>query len=293
MTFSGILTALVTPFQGAHVDEQAFRALVRRQLAAGVAGLVPCGTTGEAATLTPDEHEAVIRWTVEESAGAVPVLAGVGTNCTRTTITNAARAQRAGADGLLVAAPYYNKPTQQGLFLHFQAVAEAQRSMEVCLYDVPGRTSVHISVQTIERLAEIDNITTLKDATGDLAHAAEVHRRTAGQLSMLSGDDFTTLAHTMVGGAGAISVASNLIPARMVRLLAAARAGELERASSENAALQPLFEALFSQTNPLPIKTALALQGLCQEQFRLPLCPMDDEPRRALQQVLEQFPQEP
>jgi len=281
MTFSGVLTALVTPFRDGAVDEATFRGLVRRQLDAGIDGLVPCGTTGEAPTLDLPEHEAVIRWTVEEAAGQVPVLAGVGSNCTRTAISNAARARRAGAQGLLVTAPYYNKPTQEGLFRHFQAVAGAQPGLEVCVYDVPGRTGVQISPETLERLAGIDNITCVKDATGDLAHAAEVRRRVGDRLALLSGDDFTTVPHVIVGGVGAISVASNLMPARMVAMVAAARAGRIKEAQSENAALQPFFSSLFMQTNPLPVKTGMAHLGLCAEEFRLPLCPMDAGPRAA------------
>jgi 4-hydroxy-tetrahydrodipicolinate synthase len=279
MTFSGVLTALVTPFRDGAVDEATFRALVRRQLDAGIDGLVPCGTTGESATLAPDEHEAVIRWTVEEAAGQVPVLAGVGSNCTRTTLENSARAKRAGAQGLLVTAPYYNKPTQEGLFQHFSAVAAAEPDLEVCVYDVPGRTGVKVAPVTIERLAAVDNITSVKDATGDMAHAAEVVRRVGDGLALLSGDDFTTFPHVMVGGVGAISVASNLMPARMVAMVKAARAGDLATARAENASLQPFFASLFMQTNPLPVKTGLAHLGLCAEEFRLPLCPMDAGPR--------------
>ena len=281
MTFSGVLTALVTPFRDGAVDEDAFRALVRRQLGAGIQGLVPCGTTGEAATLSPEEHGALIRWSVEEAAGSVPVLAGVGSNCTRTTIENAARARAAGAQGLLVTAPYYNKPTQEGLFQHFAAVAAAEPELELCVYDVPGRTGVKVAPATLARLAEIGNITCVKDATADLAHAAEVRRLVGDQLALLSGDDFTTFPHVMVGGVGAISVASNLIPARIVSMVAAARAGEIAEAQAENAALQPFFASLFVQTNPLPVKTGLAHLGLCAEEFRLPLCPMDPGPRAA------------
>ena len=169
-----MLTALVTPLRGGHVDQTTFRTLVQRQIDAGIDGLVPCGTTGEAPTLSLDEHAEVIRWTVEEAAGRIPVLAGVGSNCTRTAIQNSKQARDAGAEGLLVTAPYYNKPTQEGLFRHFVAVAESQPTLEVCVYDVPGRTGVRVLPETIERLAQVDNITCVKDATGDLAHAADV-----------------------------------------------------------------------------------------------------------------------
>lgn len=287
MTFSGVLTALVTPFRGGQVDQTTFRQLVQRQLAAGIDGLVPCGTTGEAPTLNLDEHAEVIRWTVEEAAGQVPVLAGVGSNCTRTAIENSRRAKEAGADGLLVTAPYYNKPTQEGLFRHFVAVAESQPDLEICVYDVPGRTGVRVLPATIERLSQVDNITCVKDATGDLAHAGDVFNRVGDRLGLLSGDDFTTVAHVAAGGVGCISVASNLIPERMVAMVAAARGGRIGVARDESAALQPLFQALFVQSNPLPIKAAMARSALLVEEYRLPLCPMDEGPRSDLFQVLE------
>jgi 4-hydroxy-tetrahydrodipicolinate synthase len=287
--FTGALTALITPFRDGALDEAAFRALVERQIAAGIDGLVPCGTTGEAPTLTIDEHAAVIRWTVEQAAGRVPVLAGVGSNDTRTAIDNSLRARDNGAQGLLVTAPYYNKPTQEGLFRHFEAVAAAVPECEVCVYDVPGRTGVKVAPETFARLAEVPGITCVKDATADLAHAADIVDRVGDALTLLSGDDFTTFPHVMVGGSGCISVASNLVPGRIRAMVAAARAGDAVAPRLENAALQPLFRALFIQTNPLPVKTALALMGLCAEEFRLPLCRMDAGPRAALADVLQQY----
>lgn len=287
--FTGAMTALVTPFRDGKVDEEAFRALVERQIDAGIDGLVPCGTTGEAPTLALDEHAAVIRWTVEQAAGRVPVMAGVGSNDTRTAIENSRRARDAGAQGLLVTAPYYNKPTQEGLFRHFKAVAEAVPECDVCVYDVPGRTGVKVAPETFERLADVPGITCVKDATADLAHAAAIVDRVGEALTLLSGDDFTTFPHVMVGGSGCISVASNLIPGRIQAMVAAARAGDAVAPRLENASLQPLFEALFFQTNPLPVKTALALMGHCAEEFRLPLCPMDAGPRARLVEVLQQY----
>ncbi len=261
------------------------RALVERQVAAGIEGLVPCGTTGEASTLDLEEHQRVIRWTVEASGG-VPVLAGIGSNNTQTAIDNAMRAQEVGAKGVLATAPYYNKPTQEGLYRHFRAIAEAVPALEICVYDVPGRSAVKIETETVARLAEIDNLTCIKDATADLANAAELHRCTPEGFRILSGDDFTTWPLIAVGGAGGISVASNLIPRTMVALVAAARAGDRPTAIDLNARLQPLFRALFLQTNPLPVKTAMAARGLCAERFRLPLCPMDPGPRAALLEAL-------
>lgn len=280
--FAGALTALVTPFTSdGDIDEARFRALVKRQLDAGIDGLVPCGTTGETPTYSDEEHGAVIRWTVEECAGRVPVLAGVGSNDTATTVRNALRARDAGAQGLLVTTPYYNKPTQEGLYRHFVAVAEACPDLEVCIYDVPGRTVVRVAAETYERLGRIANITCVKDATADMAHAAEIKRVTPDSFTMLSGDDFTTMPHIALGGSGCISVASNIIPERMVALVKAARSGDLATAARENALLQPFFRALFLQTNPLPVKTAMVDKGLLEDHYRLPLCPMDPGPRAA------------
>lgn len=285
MTFHGLLTALVTPFRDGVPDEAAFRALARRQIDGGVQGLVPCGTTGEAPTLDLDEHAAVIRWCVEEAAGRVPVLAGIGSNDTRTAIHNAKRAVAAGAEGVLATAPYYNKPTQEGLYRHFRAIAEAV-DVEVCVYDVPGRSSVHVLPETTARLAQVDNITAVKDATGDLNVATELLRRCPEDFARLSGDDFTTLPFLLLGGHGCISVAANVVPDRMRALVDAARAGDLPTARALHVDLFPLFRALFVQTNPLPVKTALATMGLCGGDFRLPLCPMDEAPREVLVDTL-------
>ncbi|HHO53906.1 MAG TPA: 4-hydroxy-tetrahydrodipicolinate synthase [Deltaproteobacteria bacterium] len=288
MPFEGVLTALVTPFHpDGSLDEATFRALVARQVAAGIGGLVPCGTTGEAPTLDLEEHRQIIRWTVEASGG-VPVLAGIGSNNTQTAIETAWAAREAGVQGVLATVPYYNKPTQEGLYRHFRTIAEAVPELEVCLYDVPSRTSVRVSTDTVARLCEIDNITCIKDATADLAAAAELHRITPEGFHVLSGDDPTVLPLIAAGGVGCVSVASNLIPGAMVALVAAARSGEGVQAARQSAALQPLFRALSLQTNPLPIKTALAMKGLCTETFRLPLCPMDPGPREQLGDALRQ-----
>ena len=289
MAFEGVLTALVTPFRSdGSVDVDAHVALVQRQVAAGVAGLVPCGTTGEAPTLSSDEQETVIGLTVG-AADNVPVLAGIGSNNTASAVRAAQAARDAGVHGVLATAPYYNKPTQEGLYQHFRAIAEAVDSVEVCIYDVPGRSAVAVAPDTMARLAEIDNITCCKDATADLAKGAEVIRATPDDFAALSGDDFTTMPFVAMGGVGCVSVASNLIPERMVALVKAVREGDLATAAADNAALQPLLRALFVQTNPLPVKTALAMMELCRERFRLPLCPMDDEPRAELEAALKAF----
>ncbi|MBX2802583.1 MAG: 4-hydroxy-tetrahydrodipicolinate synthase [Myxococcales bacterium] len=289
MRFEGLLTALVTPFRSdGSVDHDTLRALVTRQVEAGVDGLVPCGTTGEAPTLDYDEHVDVIRITVEASQGR-PVMAGIGSNNTATAIRTAKAARGVGATGVLATAPYYNKPTQEGLYRHFAAIAEAVPELGVCVYDVPGRTSVKVHTDTIGRLAQIPNVTCAKDATADLANAAELVRVTDDDFAVLSGDDFTALPTVAVGGKGCVSVASNLIPERVVALMGHSRRGELAEAAALNAELQPLFRALFVQTNPLPVKTAMASLGLCEAHFRLPLCPMDEGPQAELMACLAAY----
>jgi 4-hydroxy-tetrahydrodipicolinate synthase len=286
MTFHGVLTALVTPFRAdGSLDEAAFRAHVRRQVEAGINGLVPCGTTGEAPTLSADEQAQVVRWTLEESGGQVPVLAGIGSNDTKKAIAAAKRVQDLGVQGVLATAPYYNKPTQTGLVRHFTAIADAV-DVEVCIYDVPGRTSVHVKPTTTARLAVHPRITTIKDATGDMNVATALRRGCPKGFTMLSGDDFTTLPFITVGGQGCISVASNIVPERMVQMVANAHAGRIGRARDAHLGMTPLWSALFSQTNPLPIKTAMAAMGLCEGVFRSPLCPMDPEPAVVLRAEL-------
>lgn len=269
----GVFTALVTPFMAdGALDEAAFRRLVRAQLDGGVQGLVPNGTTGEAPTLRPDEQAALLRWTLEESAGQVPVVMGVGGNDTAAVIEAARAAQAAGASAVLATAPYYNKPPQEGLYQHFSTLAAAV-DLGVVVYDVPGRTGVRVAAATIARLAERANIVAVKDATGDLAHAAELSRTVGGRLSLLSGDDPTLLPFFAVGGHGCISVASNVAPARVVEVWRAMQAGDLPRARAAFLPLMPLMQGLFVETNPLPVKAALAAMGQISNHLRLPLVP--------------------
>ena len=286
MTFHGLLTAIVTPFSSGALDERAYRGLVRRQLAGGVQGLVPCGTTGEAPTLTSAEQDQVVRWTLEEVDGAVPVLAGIGSNSTAVAIENAKRMEALGVAGVLATAPYYNKPPQEGLYQHFRAIAESV-GVEVCLYDVPGRSVVHIAPRTVARLAEVDNITALKDATGDMANATDVRRRCGDDFALLSGDDFTTLPFLTQGGDGVISVASNVLPEQMRALIDAALGGELGQASALNQGLFALFQDLFLESNPIPVKAALAHLGLINDELRLPLVTMSAGPRSGLLETLK------
>ena len=284
----GCGTALVTPFNAAgEVHEARYRALVERQIAAGVRLLVPCGTTGEAATLTPPEHERVIALTVETARGRAKVLAGAGSNATATTIERARAARAAGADAVLAVAPYYNKPTQAGLKAHFRAVAEAMNDVPVVLYNVPGRTASNITAATTLALArETDNIVGVKEASGDLAQTMAILRDRPTGFQVLSGDDAITLPLIVLGADGIVSVVSNEAPELMVRLTESALRGEWDAAREVHYRLLPLMEANFIESSPGPVKAALALMGLLEERFRLPLVPVQEETRARLRVVL-------
>lgn len=282
---NGTFTALVTPLRDDKVDAQALRALVQYQLDHGVKGLVPVGTTGEAVTLTEAERDEVIALTLEAAGGRAPVLAGVGSNDTRLTIAAAKRAQTLGAQGLLVVTPYYNKPTQEGMFRHFAAVAEAV-DIELCVYNVPGRTGVNLEPATMARLLSIPNITGIKDATGNLMVASELSLKAGERMRAMSGDDFTTLGYLAQGGHGVISVASNVDPRRMSGMVEAALKGDFVTARRLHFQLYGLFQVLFVESNPIPVKYALARMGLMREERRLPLCPPSESTARRMDEVL-------
>lgn len=287
--FNGTITALVTPFADGKVDFAALERLVERQIAAGVDGLVPCGTTGESPTLSPDEHDEVVRCVVRTAARRVPVIAGAGSNSTAEALRLSRQAAEAGADGLLLVNPYYNKPTQAGLLAHFAAIARAT-PLPIMLYNIPGRTGVELSIATICRLfGEHDNIVGVKHATGRVDDAAELVQ--ACGIDVLSGDDPLTWPLMALGAVGVVSVLSNLLPGAVQALTRAALAGRLEEARAAHRRLFPLARALLSlETNPIPIKTALALRGLCREEFRLPLCAMSTENRARLETLLAEQP---
>jgi len=284
----GCGTALVTPFTAAGaVDEKRFRALVERQIAAGVRLLVPCGTTGEAATLTASEHEQVIAWTVETARGRAKVLAGAGTNATTATIDRARAARAAGADALLLVAPYYNKPTQLGLVAHFRAVAQAVGDAPIVLYNVPGRTASNLAAATTLALArEVENIVGVKEASGDLAQIMAILRDRPAGFRVLSGDDAVTLPLIALGADGIVSVVSNEAPDLMANLAESALRGEWEAARELHYRLLPLMEANFLESNPGPVKAALAAMGLLEEHFRLPLVPVQEQTRARVRAVL-------
>ena len=284
----GCGTALVTPFTAAGaVDEKRFRALVERQIAAGVRLLVPCGTTGEAATLTASEHEQVIALTVETARGRAKVLAGAGTNATTATIDRARAARAAGADALLLVAPYYNKPTQLGLVAHFRAVAQAVGDAPIVLYNVPGRTASNLAAATTLALArEVENIVGVKEASGDLAQIMAILRDRPAGFRVLSGDDAVTLPLIALGADGIVSVVSNEAPDLMANLAESALRGEWEAARELHYRLLPLMEANFLESNPGPVKAALAAMGLLEEHFRLPLVPVQEQTRARVRAAL-------
>lgn len=286
--FSGSMVALVTPFRDGSIDEEALANLVERQIAGGTSALVPCGTTGESATMTHEEHARVIRLVVELAAGRVPVIAGTGSNSTTEAIALTRAARTAGADAALLISPYYNKPPQEGIYRHYRAIAEAT-GMPLILYNIPGRTGSKIEAGTIARLAEIDEVVGLKEATGSLEETQEVLRLCGDRLEVYSGDDALTLPIMAVGGAGVISVTANLVPERSAAVTTAALEGNWDEARRRHSEILPLTRALFLETNPIPVKAALAELGLCQDELRLPLLPLSAEPRARLRQVLRDF----
>ncbi len=285
--FVGCGTALVTPFRkDLSLDEETLRRLVRRQIAAGINFLVPCGTTGESPTLSHGEHLRVVAITLEEAKGKVPVLAGAGGYDTRTVIEMAREAERMGANGILSVTPYYNKPTQEGLYHHFKAIASSI-SLPIILYNVPPRTNVNIDPATVRRLSEIENIIGVKEASGNISQITQVIQQVPEEFLALSGDDALTLPIAAMGGRGIISVASNEIPAEMTRLAQLCLAGNFAEARAMQRKWLPLLEVNFIETNPTPVKAAMAEMGLLESVFRLPLVPPKTENLAKIRAVLE------
>jgi 4-hydroxy-tetrahydrodipicolinate synthase len=274
--FRGAFVAIVTPFQDGRIDEQGLVDLIEFQIANGTHGIVPCGTTGESATMSHEEHHRVVELTIKTAAGRVPVLAGTGSNSTEESIELTKHAKAAGADGALMITPYYNKPSQEGLYQHFKAVAEAV-DISIILYNVPSRTSVNMLPETVARCAAIPNIVGIKEATASLHQISEVIRLCPSDFAVLSGDDFTSMPTVTVGGTGVISVTSNIAPKEMASLMDAALAGDYARARELHYRLFPLMKAMFLDTNPVPAKTALALMGKIKTgAVRLPLYEMSE-----------------
>ena len=288
--FDGVHTAIITPFKNGSVDLYALRRLIERQIDAGIDGLVACGTTGESATLSEEETLAVIKETISAANGRVNVIAGVGSNNTAKTIRIGQRASELGADGLLVITPYYNKPTQQGLINHFKAVSDAVPTCKIMLYNVPGRTGVSLSLDTVKSLSEVPNIVALKEATGDMAFAARIVADCGSDLTVLSGDDLTALPLWAIGGRGIVSVTSNLVPSRMVEMWQHYQSGHLSAARRVHHALLPLFDGLFIESNPIPIKTLVAkYTDCCERELRLPMTPLSSESEIILHEICQRL----
>jgi 4-hydroxy-tetrahydrodipicolinate synthase len=286
MPWTGCGTALITPFTSrGTIDEAALRMLTRRQIDAGVHFLVPCGTTGETPTLSRQERRRVVEIVAEESAGEMPILAGAGGYHTEEVCELADDMANAGATGLLSVTPYYNKPTQEGLFQHFSAIA-AHTPLPIVLYNVPGRTGCNLEPATVRRLADVPGIVGVKEASGNMFQMAEICRIVPETFSVLSGDDALTLPLMAVGGRGVISVASNEVPADMAALVEAAEHGDMVRARQLHARLLPLMQVNFVESNPIPVKAALAMMGLIEEQYRLPMVPPSEGARSKIMQVL-------
>lgn len=286
MQFQGALSALVTPFRNGEIDEEAFREFIEWQIEQGIDGLVPCGTTGESATMTHAEHGRAIEICVDQVKGRVPVLAGAGSNNTREAIELTQFAKNAGADGALLITPYYNKPTPAGLVAHFKAIA-AEVSMPFVVYNVPGRTSLNVQPHTLKAIKDaVPEVIGIKEATGDLRQVSEMLELCGEDFIMLSGDDFTVLPLLSVGGRGVISVVSNVMPAAMAGMCKAFAEGDLDTARKLHYHMMPMCRALFSETNPIPVKTAVSLMGRCTEEFRLPLVPMHPANHVALEQTM-------
>ena len=285
--FKGVITALITPLRDGKVDEAAFTQLLERQIAAGIHGVVPMGTTGESASLSLDEHKRVVELCVQVAAGRTRVIAGAGSSATEKSIELARFAKTVGADGALIVTPYYNRPSQAGLALHFEAIAEAVQ-LPMLLYNVPGRTGVDMSNETVARLAAHPNIVGIKDATGDLGRVSWMRANISGQFDLISGDDPSYLGYHAQGGVGVISVTSNVAPEAMVAMHEAAAAGDYATARDWQDRLIGLHKALFLDNSPAPTKYALAQLGLCTEEIRLPLAPTSDAVKPAIDRAMEE-----
>ncbi len=288
--FQGTITAIITPFtEDGKLDERALRKLVVFQIENQIDGIVPCGTTGEGSTLEGDEHEKVIEIVIEGAKDKVPVIASTGSNFTREAIEMTKWAAKAGADASLQICPYYTKPTQEGLYKHFSAIADAV-DIPIIIYNIPGRTAVNLETSTLVRLVkEYPNIVGVKEASGNIAQMMEVITNLPQNFTVLSGDDNLTFPLMALGGKGVISVASNLIPQEMHKLTEHGLNGRLEKAKKMHYRLLPLFQAIFIETNPIPIKAAMAMKGLIKESYRLPMCQMKPENREKLKQILTEL----
>jgi len=284
-SFRGSFTALVTPFKNGSVDEKAFRDLVNWQIAEGTKGLVPVGTTGESPTLSHEEHHRVVEWCVEEARGRVPVVAGAGSNSTKEAVDLARQAEKSGADAVLVVTPYYNKPTQEGLYQHFKAINDAI-GIPIILYNIPGRSVIDISVDTMKRLFELKNVAGVKDATANMTRASQQRAAMGEDFNQLSGEDITALGFMAHGGHGCISVTSNVAPRLCAEFQAACLKGDFGAALKVQDKLAPLHINLFIEASPAPVKYALSLLGKCENRLRLPMVPASEAAQTAVRNAM-------
>jgi 4-hydroxy-tetrahydrodipicolinate synthase len=287
--FKGSIVAIITPFKEDKIDEQALKKLIEFHINNGTSGIVPCGTTGESATLSFEEHDRVIEITIEQVKGRIPVIAGTGANSTAEAISLTKHAVRAGATASLQVAPYYNRPTQKGMYEHFKAIANSV-DIPIILYNIPSRTGVNIEPETIAKLAhDCKNIVGVKEASGNLEQMSRIKSLCSHKFDLISGDDALTLPLLSIGGTGVISVLANIVPKDVARLVNEFEKGDTKEAQNLHYKLLPLIKAIFIETNPIPVKTAMALMGLCEPDLRLPLCAMSDENLEKLKKALKDY----
>ena len=286
--FGGAIVAIVTPFRNGKVDEQALRKLIEEQIAAGTDGIAPCGTTGESTTLSHEEHDRVIEITIDAVRKRIPVIAGTGSNSTAEALRLTRHAWEAGADGALLVCPYYNRPTQEGLYQHYRTIAE-EVPIPIIIYNIPGRTGTNLLPETLARLAEIKNIVGVKEASGSLKQMSDVIQLCGLDFDVISGDDIFTLPLLAIGGKGVISVISNVVPADMAEMVDVFAAGDLEKARTLHYRMAPLIDVLFIETNPIPVKAALAMMGKIEYELRLPLCRMSEKNEGTLKKVMQDY----
>jgi 4-hydroxy-tetrahydrodipicolinate synthase len=286
--FTGALSAIVTPFNDGAIDEVALRDLIEWQIGAGVAGIVPCGSTGESATLSHAEHEQVIRITIEQTKKRVPVVAGTGSNSTAEAIRLTAAAREMGADAALLISPYYNKPTQEGIYKHYKMIAQSVE-LPLIIYNIPGRTGSNIMAETMARLCEVRNIVGVKEASGSMDQISDIRRLCGDRLTILSGDDSMTLPMLALGASGVISVITNIMPREMGDMTCAALEGNYTRAREIHYRMLPMMRALFIETNPIPIKHALSILKKCSPEVRMPLTPMSPPAADKLKAVMKEI----
>jgi 4-hydroxy-tetrahydrodipicolinate synthase len=286
--FSGSFVAVVTPFKNNQVDVEKLKELVEFHIKKGTSGIVPCGTTGESPTLSHEEHRLVIETVVKAVNGRIKVIAGTGSNNTNEAIELTRFAKKVGADGCLVITPYYNKPTQNGLYLHFKQIAETV-DIPIVMYNVPGRTGINMIPSTAAKLSKIKNIIGLKEASGNITQISQIVRECGEEFDLLSGDDAMTFPILAVGGKGVISVAANIAPAEVAGLVEAFNGGDINKSRKMHLKMLPLFGAMFYETNPIPVKTSMNLMGMISDEIRLPLCKMSDENLKKLKTTLKDY----